>query len=296
MRNQKVKFKNKIGQELAAIINFPEEEIKSYALFAHCFTCNKDLAVVRNLSRALTQAGFGVMRFDFTGLGRSGGEFSDTSFAHNIQDIIDVAAYLDKHYTAPTLMIGHSLGGIAANLFAATYKEEIGGVVMVDATHPDVVLKIFNKETKVWHSLYDDPNAKQRLDTSIELQKKAIEIQQVQINGVSDNPGVKLGSIVIIEYAPYRITNVTHTNEQNGNYQNKFEAVTAEFDAYPNTNINAFPKSETQTAIVIENADPEGLGRIQVQFPWQKLFGGNTPWLRIVSPHAGGNKGFHFIE
>ncbi|WP_055446348.1 type VI secretion system Vgr family protein [Lacinutrix mariniflava] len=154
---------------------------------------------------------------------------------------------------------------------------------------------IFKKQTKVWHNLYNDPNAKQRLDNSIELQKKALEIQQVKLNGVSDNPGVKLGNIVTVEGANYRVTNVTHTNTENGDYQNRFQAVTAEFDAYPNTNINAFPKSETQTAVVMENTDPDGLGRIRVQFPWQKDMGEMTPWIRIVTPHAGGDKGFHFI-
>ena len=154
---------------------------------------------------------------------------------------------------------------------------------------------IFNKETKIWHNLYNDPKAKQRLDSSIEAQKKAIEIKQVKLNGVSDNPGVTLGSIVTVEGANYRITNITHTNNENGDYQNRFEAITADFDAYPNTNINAYPKSETQTAIVMENADPEELGRIRVQFPWQKITGEMTPWIRIVTPHAGGDKGFHFI-
>jgi len=154
---------------------------------------------------------------------------------------------------------------------------------------------IYNKQTKVWHNIYNDPQAKQRLDTSIELQKKAIEIQQVKLNGVSDNPGVKLGNIVNIEGANYRITSITHSNRENGDYENRFEAITADFDAYPNTNINAFPKSDTQTAVVMENADPEGFGRIRVQMPWQKITGEMTPWIRIVTPHAGGDKGFHFI-
>lgn len=154
---------------------------------------------------------------------------------------------------------------------------------------------IYNKQTKVWHNIYNDPQAKQRLDTSIELQKKAIEIQQVKLNGVSDNPGVKLGNIVNIEGANYRVTSITHSNRENGDYENRFEAITADFDAYPNTNINAFPKSDTQTAVVMENADPEGFGRIRVQMPWQKTTGEMTPWIRIVTPHAGGDKGFHFI-
>jgi len=154
---------------------------------------------------------------------------------------------------------------------------------------------IYNKQTKVWHNLYNDPKSKQRLDSNVELQKKATQIQQVIFSGVSDNPGVKLGNIVKVEGSSYRVISVTHTNTENGDYQNNFEAVTAEFDIYPNTNINAFPKSESQTAIVMENADPEGLGRIRVQFPWQKTVGEMTPWIRIVTPHAGSDKGFHFI-
>ncbi|QXP59307.1 type VI secretion system Vgr family protein [Olleya sp. HaHaR_3_96] len=154
---------------------------------------------------------------------------------------------------------------------------------------------IYTKETKVWHNLYNDPQAKQRLDSNIELQKKAIEMQQVKLNGISDNPGVKLGNIVKVEGANYRVISITHNNRENGDYENRFEAVTADFDAYPNTNINAFPKSGTQTATVLENADPEGLGRIRVQMPWQKITGEMTPWIRIVTPHAGGDKGFHFI-
>ena len=154
---------------------------------------------------------------------------------------------------------------------------------------------IYNKQTKVWHNFYNDPKSKQRLDNNVELQKKATQIQQVIFSGVSDNPGVKLGNIVKVEGSTYRVISLTHTNTENGDYQNNFEAVTAEFDIYPNTNINAFPKSESQTAIVMENADPEGLGRIRVQFPWQKTMGEMTPWIRIVTPHAGGDKGFHFI-
>lgn len=154
---------------------------------------------------------------------------------------------------------------------------------------------IFNKETKVWHNLYNDSKAKSRLDLNIENQKKAIQIKQVELQGVSDNPGVLLGGIVKIEGAIYRVTSILHTNNENGDYQNTFSAITAESDAYPNTNIEAFPKSETQTAIVVENADPEGLGRIKVQFPWQKAIGETTPWIRIVTPHAGADKGFHFI-
>lgn len=133
MRTQRIEINNRHNQTLSARLELPvDQKAHNIALFAHCFTCNKDLAVVRNLSRALTQAGFGVMRFDFTGLGRSGGEFSDTSFANNIQDIIDVAAYLDEHYVAPTLMIGHSLGGAAA-IVAGNQLASIKAVATIGA-------------------------------------------------------------------------------------------------------------------------------------------------------------------
>ncbi len=154
---------------------------------------------------------------------------------------------------------------------------------------------IYRKETKIWHNLYSNTEVQQRLDTAVELQKKAIDVKQVKVQGVCDNPGVKIGSVVVIEGNRYRIIEVTHSNNEIGDYTNKFEGITADINAYPYTNINAFPKSETQVATVKENADPDGLGRIRVQFPWQVEYSELTPWVRIVTPHGGANKGFHFI-
>ncbi len=160
--------------------------------------------------------------------------------------------------------------------------------------------KMYAKETNVFINGYSDPQVKIRLDKQVEQQKKAADQSQVILKGSSDNPGVTLGKVVKIvgeaeNFGSYRITSVTHTANENGRYQNNFEAITAEMDVYPHTNFNAIPRSETQTAVVTENADPEGMGRIKVQFAWQKRLGGNTPWLRIVTPHSGGDKGFHFI-
>jgi len=160
--------------------------------------------------------------------------------------------------------------------------------------------KMYTKETNVFINGYNDPQSKSRLDKQVEQQKKAADQRQVILKGGSDNPGVAIGKVIKIigekeHFGSYRITQVTHTANENGRYQNSFEAVSAEMDVYPNTNFHAIPKSETQTAVVMENADPEGMGRIRVQFPWQKKFGGSTPWLRLVTPHSGGDKGFHFI-
>ncbi len=159
---------------------------------------------------------------------------------------------------------------------------------------------LYAKETSVYINSYDDAQLKNRLDTQVEQQTKAIEAKQVIVKGSSDNPGVSLGDVVTIQdgltgYGSFRIIKVTHTVSENGKYNNEFEGITAELDVYPKTDMMSFPKSDTQVATVIENVDPDGISRIRVQFPWQKPYGELTPWLRVVSPHAGGEKGFHFI-
>ncbi|MGO3183424.1 MAG: type VI secretion system Vgr family protein [Aequorivita sp.] len=160
--------------------------------------------------------------------------------------------------------------------------------------------KMYSKETNVFINGYSDPQSKSRLDKQVEQQKKAADQRQVILKGSSDNPGVAIGKVIKIigedeHYGSYRITQVTHIANENGRYQNNFQAVSADMDVYPHTNFQAIPRSETQTAVVMENADPDGMGRIKVQFTWQKRFGGISPWLRIVTPHSGGDKGFHFI-
>lgn len=158
---------------------------------------------------------------------------------------------------------------------------------------------IFAKETSVYVNSYDDPQLKKRLDQQVALQKKATEIKQVQIQGVSDNPGVNLGQVIKVkgensDYGSFRVISISHTATENGKYQNRFTGISADIDAYPNTNLMAFPKSESQVATVTDNADPDGMSRIKVQFPWQKETGEMTPWLRVLTPHAGGGKGFQF--
>ncbi|OAB78739.1 type VI secretion system Vgr family protein [Cochleicola gelatinilyticus] len=174
-------------------------------------------------------------------------------------------------------------------------KEITSGVNGYSGFVSNMANTMYNKETKIWHPLYTDEKTKQRLDSSVALQKKAIEIKQVTLLGVSDNPGVSIGNVVAVEGGKYRIISIEHLTNENGDYENSFKAITADFDAYPNTNISTHPHSESQSAVVMENADPEGLGRIKVQLPWQKPLGEMTPWIRIVTPHAGGDKGFHFI-
>lgn len=159
----------------------------------------------------------------------------------------------------------------------------------------DKAQKLFVTQTQVLNNVFVDQNMKPRFEEGVTIQKKSIENNQVLLRGVSDNPGVKLGNIVCVDEGNFRVIKVTHTNNMNGDYSNHFEAVTAENTAYPLTNINAFPQSQSQIGIVKENNDPQAMGRVKVQFPWQKQAGATTPWIRIASVHAGSGKGFYSV-
>lgn len=133
MKNQKIEIKNSNGEILHANLELPaNKNVLQYAIFAHCFTCSSGLGIVKHISRELTNFGFGVLRFDFTGLGNSDGDFEDTNFTHNLSDLKKVNQYLIDNFDAPTLLIGHSLGGQAA-LIAASELENIKAVVTIGA-------------------------------------------------------------------------------------------------------------------------------------------------------------------
>lgn len=112
------------GGSLAAIIDLPAESPKAFALYAHCFTCSKDSLAAARIGSALAQHGYGVCRFDFSGLGGSRDvDFADTNLTTNIADLLAVAEYVRQNFSAPQLLIGHSLGGIAVLLAAARLPE-----------------------------------------------------------------------------------------------------------------------------------------------------------------------------
>lgn len=133
MKSLKLQIQNRKGIVLNAHLELPANQRPNYyAIFAHCFTCSASLSAVRNVSRTLTQDGFGVVRFDFTGLGRSEGTFADSHFSSNVEDLLDVHAFMSKEYGAPSLLVGHSLGG-AAVLVAASIIKEIKAVATIGA-------------------------------------------------------------------------------------------------------------------------------------------------------------------
>jgi putative redox protein len=133
MKFAKLFFHGAAGDKLAARLDFPPAgKPINYAIFAHCFTCTKNIKAAGNISHALTGAGIAVFRFDFTGLGESEGDFADTNFSSNVEDLIAAGEFLKSHYSAPSILIGHSLGG-AAVLQAASDIPSAVAVVTIGA-------------------------------------------------------------------------------------------------------------------------------------------------------------------
>jgi putative redox protein len=145
MKEQRLTFPGSNGDQLSARLGLPADgEVQATALFAHCFTCSKDLRAAVNISRALNQAGIAVLRFDFTGLGESEGDFADTTFSSNIEDLIAAANSLAEELEAPSILVGHSLGG-AAVLQAAGRIPSVKAVATIGApADPGHVTHLFD--------------------------------------------------------------------------------------------------------------------------------------------------------
>ena len=140
MKTEKFHFENARGDQLTGRLALPaDQHPHNFAIFAHCFTCTKNLMAVRQISDALAREGFGVLRFDFTGLGESSGDFSQTNFSGNVGDLEAASDFLEKQYRAPSLLVGHSLGG-AAVLMAASNLPSVRAVATLgDPSEPEHV-------------------------------------------------------------------------------------------------------------------------------------------------------------
>ena len=137
----KVEFVNAEGLKLSGRLHMPAGTIKAFAVYAHCFTCSKDIKAARNICQGLSERGIAALRFDFAGLGDSEGDFVDTNFTTNVTDLLAAASYLETHYQAPEIMIGHSLGGAAA-LVAASRLDSIKAVSTINSPcHPKHVAR-----------------------------------------------------------------------------------------------------------------------------------------------------------
>jgi len=143
MQNHKVTFENRAGQTLSGILDLPASEPIGYALFAHCFTCSKNLKAASNIARALNAADIAVLRFDFTGLGQSEGEFADTNFSSNVDDLLAAVDFLGREFAAPAILVGHSLGGTAVLQAAARVDSAVAVATIGSPSDPGHVAHMF---------------------------------------------------------------------------------------------------------------------------------------------------------
>jgi alpha/beta superfamily hydrolase len=167
-----ISFKNNSGDELSGVIDQVDKPI-AHAVFSHCFTCSKDHAASYRICKALAAQGIQILRFDFTGLGKSEGDFSNTDFSSNINDIKAAVEYLKNHNSAPQLLIGHSLGGVAA-VAAACELDEIQAVTTIAApSRPAHVLDHFEQHIpRIIKNGFDDVMV---FDRSFRFTKEYIE-------------------------------------------------------------------------------------------------------------------------
>ncbi|WP_421792236.1 alpha/beta fold hydrolase [Hyphobacterium sp.] len=131
-QSRKVEFTGALGDKLAAKLDLPIGYPRAFALFAHCFSCSKDIHAASRIARRLAADGIAVLRFDFTGLGHSEGDFANTNFSSNIADLVKAAGHLESEFEAPAILIGHSLGG-AAVIAAAHEIPSVRAVVTIGA-------------------------------------------------------------------------------------------------------------------------------------------------------------------
>ena len=143
MPSERFDFSNAAGERLAALLDSPIEPPRAYALFAHCFTCGKDIRAAKRIAEALTALGIAVLRFDFTGLGSSEGEFGNTTFSSNVADLIAAADALRRTRRAPAILIGRSLGGAAVLAAAADVAEARAVVTIAAPCDPTHVVGLF---------------------------------------------------------------------------------------------------------------------------------------------------------
>ena len=143
MPSERFDFPNAQGQKLAALLDRPAGEPRAYALFAHCFTCGKDIRAAKRVAEGLTALGIAVLRFDFTGLGSSEGEFANTTFSSNVGDLVAAANELRRRAQAPAILIGHSLGGTAVLAAAAEVAEAHAVVTIAAPCDPTHVTGLF---------------------------------------------------------------------------------------------------------------------------------------------------------
>jgi putative redox protein len=146
---RKLTFPGHAGDQLAAALEVPEEQPHACALFAHCFTCSKDIIAASRISRSLCRQGIAVLRFDFTGLGNSQGDFANTTFSSNVEDLAAAADFMRQQFSGPEILVGHSLGGAAVVAAAQQIPEAKAVAVIAAPSDPNHVRHLFSEKIPV---------------------------------------------------------------------------------------------------------------------------------------------------
>ncbi|WP_306354294.1 type VI secretion system Vgr family protein [Flavobacterium sp. '19STA2R22 D10 B1'] len=178
----------------------------------------------------------------------------------------------------------------------------------------EVSKKMFpNQSTMLYSNNIEEGNTRSHLLDRVKTQLYSRASDLVTARGDSDETGLRIGDIVVIRepafsmtsnpldtlqeqlFGSYYITDITHVCDESGNYHNTFDAIPDSVNCPPYGNVHSIPMAETQPGTIVDNNDPKGLGRVQVEFAWQKEEGSKSPWIRMTNPHSGGGKGFYFI-
>ncbi|MET0384769.1 MAG: alpha/beta hydrolase [Polyangiales bacterium] len=195
---QTVNFNNEAGVQLAGRLHLPSGQPRAYALFAHCFTCSKDIPAAERIADRLASHGLAVLRFDFAGLGESGGDFALTNLSSNVTDLVAAADYLEREHRAPTLLIGHSLGG-AAVLRAAHQIDSCRAVATLAApARPDHLREVLEKK---------EPQLLELGEAELKLGPRLVRITRQLLDDLSSHGGPEdhVGSLrraLLVMHAP----------------------------------------------------------------------------------------------
>lgn len=198
MKSKKVEFKGSQREMLSARIDEPESGVtKGAVLFAHCFTCSKNLKAVGRISQALTDQGMGIFRFDFTGLGESEGDFADTNFSSNVEDLVKASEYMKTEFHAPRMLMGHSLGG-AAVLQAARLIDSVEAIATIGAP--------CNPQHVTHHLLDKKEEINEKGEARVELAGRVFTIKKQFLDDLNEQnmDGIikNLGKALLIFHSP----------------------------------------------------------------------------------------------
>src|SRR5262245_48448954 len=197
MPAERFDFDNASGERLAAVIDRPAGEPAAYALFAHCFTCGKDNLAAKRIAEALTGLGMAVVRFDFTGLGASAGEFANSNFSSNVADLVEAADHLRRRERAPALLIGHSLGGAAVLAAASAVPEPRAAVTIAAPSDPGHVTGLFKDRIA---------DIRQHGEVEVKLAGRPFRIKREFLDDVAEQSLTQriahLGKALLVFHAP----------------------------------------------------------------------------------------------